>query len=229
MSVSAPLWTGTVFIPASLILVRYPSGQLAGAWPRRFERAVLIGFPILWIGYATSAESVTDEVAGHLPPVLLPEPVSGTLMAVGLLLVVGGTVAIVVDAFRRVFRGDRAERPALLLLLVTFQLGTVAFDDRRVGLVAVAVLATTSDFFVYSRSARPEMLYALFCTLQMLGLMIAVRNAERGFSSARGAALAWGATVAAILAKGPQHPVFFLLGTSLALVLRQPRLSPGKW
>jgi 4-amino-4-deoxy-L-arabinose transferase-like glycosyltransferase len=114
----------------------------------------------------------------------------------------------------------------LLLLIVTFQLGAVAFDDARVGLVAATVLATTSDFFIYSRSARPEMLYTLFCVLQMLGLMIAVRREERGLSTARGAALAWGATVAALLAKGPQHPAFFLIGTSLALVLRRPRLSP---
>jgi 4-amino-4-deoxy-L-arabinose transferase-like glycosyltransferase len=95
-------------------------------------------------------------------------------------------------------------------------------------LVAATVLATTSDFCIYSRSARPEMLYALFCVLQMLGLMIAVRRAERGLSTNGGAALAWGATVAAIFAKGPQHPAFFLLGTSLALALRRPRLSPMK-
>lgn len=114
----------------------------------------------------------------------------------------------------------------LLLLIVTFQLGTVAFDDRGVGLVAAMLLATTSDFFIYSRSARPEMLYTLFCALQMLGLMIAVRRAERGLSTGAGAALAWGATAAAIFAKGPQHPAFFLLGTSLALALRKPRLAP---
>ena len=91
--------------------------------------------------------------------------------------------------------------------------GEVAPGDARVGLVAATVLATTSDFFIYSRSARPEMLYTLFCVLQMLGLMIAVRRAEHGLSTARGAALAWGATVAALLAKGPQHPAVFLAGT----------------
>jgi 4-amino-4-deoxy-L-arabinose transferase-like glycosyltransferase len=116
----------------------------------------------------------------------------------------------------------------LLLLLVTFQLGAVAFDDRRVGLVAVAIFATTSDFVIYSRSARPEMLYALFCTLQMLGLMICVRRAEHGFSTKGGAALAWGAAIAAIYAKGPQSPAFFVIGTSLALVMRRPRISPVK-
>lgn len=115
-----------------------------------------------------------------------------------------------------------------LLLLVTFLLGSVAFDDRRVGLVAAAMLATSYDFFTYSRSARPEMLYALFCVLQMLGLMIAVRRAERGLSTTGGAVLAWSATVAALYAKGPQLPGFFLIGTALALALRRPRLSPVK-
>lgn len=113
-----------------------------------------------------------------------------------------------------------------LLLIVTFFLGTVAFDDRRVGLVAAAILATSSDFFIYSRSARPEMLYALFSVLQMLGLMIAVRRAEHGFSTLGGATLAWIATVFALYAKGPQSPAFFVVGTCLALLMRRPRLSP---
>jgi len=113
-----------------------------------------------------------------------------------------------------------------LLLIVTFFLGTVAFDDRRVGLVAAVILATSSDFFIYSRSARPEMLYALFSVLQMLGLMIAVRRAEHGLSTLGGATLAWIATVFALYAKGPQSPSFFVVGTSLALLMRRPRLSP---
>ena len=114
----------------------------------------------------------------------------------------------------------------LMLLLVTFQLGAVAFDDRRVGLVAAAIFATTSSFFIFSRSARPEIVYALCCTLQMLGIMIAIRRAERGLSTTAGATLAWVAAVAGVFAKGPQAPAFFLIGTSLALVTRRPRLSP---
>jgi signal transduction histidine kinase len=118
LSLSAPLWIGTVFIPASMVLVRYPSGRITGTWPRRFERAVLAGLAVLWFGYATSAESVADEVPDALPPVLLPTPVGGTLTVIGASLLVVGTLLIVLDALRRVFRGDRAERPALFLLLL---------------------------------------------------------------------------------------------------------------
>ena len=113
----------------------------------------------------------------------------------------------------------------ILLLVVTFLLGTLAFDDRRVGLVAAAIFATSWSFFLYSRSARPEMLYALFCTAQMLGLVIAVRRASEGRSSTPGAVLAWLAMAGALLAKGPQFPVFLLAGVSLALWIRLPRLS----
>jgi 4-amino-4-deoxy-L-arabinose transferase-like glycosyltransferase len=115
---------------------------------------------------------------------------------------------------------------APLLLIVTFFLGAVAFDDCRIGFAAAAILATSSDFFIYSRSARPEMLYALFCVLQMLGLMIAVRRAEHGLSTLGSAALAWAATIFAMYAKGPQSPALFIVGTCLALVMRRPRLSP---
>jgi 4-amino-4-deoxy-L-arabinose transferase-like glycosyltransferase len=112
----------------------------------------------------------------------------------------------------------------MLLLPVTFALGVVAFGDRRVGVAAAAMLATTWDFFKYSRSARPEMLYALFCALLMLGLLLAIRAARRREPTWPGALLAWTAAAAALYAKGPHHPLFFLTGTSLALLAQHPRL-----
>jgi 4-amino-4-deoxy-L-arabinose transferase-like glycosyltransferase len=114
---------------------------------------------------------------------------------------------------------------ALLLLLVTYGIGKVAFADPRVGLVAAAVMAATWDFFRYSRSARPEMLYALFCTLMVLGIVLAVRRIETDRAQSRGGLLVWASLAGALFAKGPQHPLFFLLGTALALWLRRPRAS----
>jgi 4-amino-4-deoxy-L-arabinose transferase-like glycosyltransferase len=114
---------------------------------------------------------------------------------------------------------------AILLLFVTFLLGTIAFKDRRVGLLATAILATSWSFMTFSRSARPEMLYTLFCSVQMLGLMIAVRHTQKGRSSMAGAILAWLAMAGALLAKGPQLPIFLLAGVSLALWYRMPRLK----
>jgi two-component system NarL family sensor kinase len=111
------LWIGTVFLPASLVLVRYPSGAIAGRWPRRFDRAVLVGLALVYVAYALSPSSVTDEVRGHQPPVVLPGPVAAVLAIPGLVLLLAGTMAIVGDAVRRAIRADRRERPALLLLL----------------------------------------------------------------------------------------------------------------
>jgi 4-amino-4-deoxy-L-arabinose transferase-like glycosyltransferase len=113
----------------------------------------------------------------------------------------------------------------VLVLMVTFVLGCVAFDDRRVGLLAAAILGTTWDFYAYSRSARPEMIYVLFCTIEVLALMIAAKRHAAGRSSLPAALLAWGAMAVALMAKGPQFPIFLLAGVALALWRRSPR--PG--
>jgi signal transduction histidine kinase len=125
LSLSAPLWIGTVFIPVSLVLVRYPSGAVQGRWPRRFERAVLLGLLLVYLAYAFSSSSVTDEVRGHEPPLLLPEPVAAVLGIPGVVLLIAGTAAIVGDAVRRTVRADPRERPALLLLLTASVLAAV--------------------------------------------------------------------------------------------------------
>jgi 4-amino-4-deoxy-L-arabinose transferase-like glycosyltransferase len=75
----------------------------------------------------------------------------------------------------------------ILLLVATFQLGAAGFGDARVGLAAAAMLATTYFFFLFSRSARPEMLYASFCALQMLGIAGAIRRFERDEAPGRAA------------------------------------------
>ena len=119
LSLTAPLWVAAVFIPVTVLLVRYPSGIIAGRWPRRFDRAVIVGYALLYVAYAGSSQSVTDEVPGHLPPVVLPQVVGGVLAATGLLLLAVGTVLIVADAVRRAIRSERQDRAPLLLLLTT--------------------------------------------------------------------------------------------------------------
>lgn len=119
LSLSAPLWIASVFIPVSVLLVRYPSGSITGRWPQRFDRAVIAGYALVYVGYAGSSQSVTDEVPGREPPVLLPDAVGATLGATGMALLLVGTGLIVGDAVRRVIRTDPQERAPLLLLLVT--------------------------------------------------------------------------------------------------------------
>ena len=80
---------------------------------------VLVAFGLVYVGYATSAQSVTDQVPGARPPLLLPEAVAGFLLLAGGLLLLAGVLAIVGDALRRALRVGSRERAALLWLLVT--------------------------------------------------------------------------------------------------------------
>jgi len=111
----------------------------------------------------------------------------------------------------------------LLLLLVTYGIGRQLVDGPPGGLVSAGLLASCFPFFLYARSARAEMLYTLLCALMVFGFLLALRRTERARSSTGAAALAWGAFSLALLAKGPQFPLFILLGLLLALSLRKPR------
>jgi 4-amino-4-deoxy-L-arabinose transferase-like glycosyltransferase len=110
------------------------------------------------------------------------------------------------------------------LLFVTYALGVAAFEPR-VGLLAAAFLATSWDFFTYARSARPEMLYALACTVALLGFVRALRRADEGRSSASAAFLAWSALAVSLLAKGPQIPAFFVTAVLVVCAWTEPRRS----
>ena len=117
LSLVSSLWVPAVFIPVTLLLVRYPSGVIRGAWARRFDRAALVSLVVLCLGYASHPTSVQDVVADELPPVRLPLPAAEILLVAGALVLLAATVCIVADALRRVTRGRLEERPALLLLL----------------------------------------------------------------------------------------------------------------
>jgi 4-amino-4-deoxy-L-arabinose transferase-like glycosyltransferase len=89
-----------------------------------------------------------------------------------------------VAASHRLRGGDAAERiseltarlPSMLagvaLLFVTVAIGSVAFRDRRVGWTAAVLLATSWGFSRWAHNARPEMAYALFCSLMVLGFLL---------------------------------------------------------
>jgi signal transduction histidine kinase len=117
LQLSAPLWLVAVFLPATSMLLRYPSGHVEGRWARRVERAVLVGLALLYVGYATADHSVTDEIEGHLPVVSLPEVVSGILMGACALLIVPGALFTLVHTVRRTWRASYPERQQLAWLL----------------------------------------------------------------------------------------------------------------
>lgn len=117
LSLSAPLWLLAVFLPVTCLLLRYPSGTVQGRWARRVDRGVTAGLLAVWVAYATSAESVTDVLKGHEPPVNLPGAVRGPLFAVGALLVLGGVVFTLVHTGIRTWRATYPERQQLLWLV----------------------------------------------------------------------------------------------------------------
>lgn len=112
----------------------------------------------------------------------------------------------------------------LLIILVSYGLGLFVTRDPRGGLIAAGLIATSWSFYTYSRSGRPDMLYALLCALTALGFAMAVRRAEEGRSTLGAAVLAWGAFGLALMAKGPQFPLIIFLGVLITLLVREPRL-----
>lgn len=109
----------------------------------------------------------------------------------------------------------------LLIIIVVYGLGRLLTRDPRGGLIAAALMASCVAFYLYSRSARPEMVYALFCALMTFGLVWAVRRAESGQSTVVAAALTWGSFALSLMAKGPQFPMFILLGVLLTVLIRR--------
>jgi signal transduction histidine kinase len=179
LSLSAPLWLAAVFIPVSVLLVRYPSGTIVGRWPRRFDRAAIVGYVLLYVAYAGSPSSVTDEVPGHLPPVVLPEVVGATLGGAGLFLLLAGSMLIVADAVRRALRSSPQERAPLLLLLTTaVTAAVVIFVGPNVagGQVAyVAVLAAIGVGVLRYRALGIELVVRrTVISVLLTGLVLAV-------------------------------------------------------
>jgi signal transduction histidine kinase len=178
MSLGAPLWIPAVAIPVTLMLVRYPTGTIHGGWARRFDRVVMFGFLLLYVGYATSPTSVTDVVRGHLPPWHVPVPVADGFAMCGAVLMLTGLVGIVVDAIRRAIRSDQRERMALILVTLATVLavvtiffgpaewmGSVAFVGI---LVAVAVGVLRYQALGIEVVVRRTLIYATLTGLVLL-------------------------------------------------------------
>lgn len=150
LSLTAGLWVPSVFIPASLLLVRYPTGSLSGRWARRLEQAAMAGLGITYLAYTMSREAVADVVRDETSPITAPAVAIPAVIVGGLVLLVS-TLLIVGEALWRI-RRPGPERAALLLLLGTSvaaavviffgpseRLGTIAYFGILVA-VAVGVL-----------------------------------------------------------------------------------------
>lgn len=140
LSLTAGLWVPAVFVPTSLLLVRYPTGSLTGTWPRRFELAALAGLVLIQVGYAMSREAVTDVVRDETSPITLPDA-SVPLLGAGIVVLMASTLLIIGDAARRIRQRPGQERSALLLLLGTTVAAAVVIFYGPVEWLASAAFA----------------------------------------------------------------------------------------
>ena len=106
------------------------------------------------------------------------------------------------------------------ILLCTIALGLTLFDART-ALLAGALLGSSAGIFSFIHDARPDLLYAFFTTLMLLGLARAVL---RPTTARWWMGLAWLACGLAILTKGPQLPLMVLVGALPAC-----RRYAGSW
>jgi 4-amino-4-deoxy-L-arabinose transferase-like glycosyltransferase len=113
---------------------------------------------------------------------------------------------------------------AVLLGLVTCWIAVAAFDERRAGLAAGALCATSAGVAGFAHNARPEMVYALGCAVELLGFVLVLRARERGRRGGGPAMLAWLGFLWALLAKGPLLPSFVALGVAAAACIARPRV-----
>jgi 4-amino-4-deoxy-L-arabinose transferase-like glycosyltransferase len=115
---------------------------------------------------------------------------------------------------------------AVALVALTMALALVVTDVRRTSLWAGALLASSWGFFDWSHSAQPEMLYAAFCALEVLGFAFARRAAQEQRSTLPGGVIAWSAFGAAVLTKGPLLPTFLLIGVVAGALYERRQLRP---
>lgn len=107
----------------------------------------------------------------------------------------------------------------LVVLSCTLGLGVLLFD-RGTALIAGALLVGSAGLFSFMHDGRPDMLYAAWCSLMLLGFANCTRTHPATARNQRSwCLLAWVACAGAILTKGPQIPLFIVLGLALHLWL----------
>ncbi|MGE0485929.1 MAG: ArnT family glycosyltransferase [Gammaproteobacteria bacterium] len=105
----------------------------------------------------------------------------------------------------------------LAIVLVTAALGTRLYGDRRAGLLAALLTATTAGWFAFTHDARPDMLYAALCLGGFAAFALSATDAAH--APPAGAMLVmWMCYALAVLAKGPHIPALLLAGCAWWMV-----------
>src|SRR5690349_4829690 len=117
LQLSGGLWVPAVFIPVTVLLLRYPVGEVRGLWSRRFDRVGWTGLALVWVAYSLSPAGVTD-VAPTLTSVLTPPVVVGAVLGlVAAAAVLSTTAFAVVNTVVRTLRAGYPERQQLAWLV----------------------------------------------------------------------------------------------------------------
>ena len=106
------------------------------------------------------------------------------------------------------------------VIVVMVVLGTRVYG-MRAALYGVGLFVTSAGYFTYTHDARPEMLYAFFCTVGLACSMVATSINTRPRTAL--VYLMWLSYALAILTKGPQLPLMFILASVVFIVFVQGR------
>ena len=114
--------------------------------------------------------------------------------------------------------------PSLLaglgVMVLMVWLGARAFNVRT-ALYGVGLFVGSAGYFTYTHDARPEMLYTFFCTAGLASFMLATLTKTQPRAAL--IYLMWLSYALAILTKGPQIPLMFLLASIVFIVFVQGR------
>lgn len=106
------------------------------------------------------------------------------------------------------------------IVLCTFIAGNVLFGLRPAFLSSFMLL-TTSGWFTYTHDARPDMVYAFFCSLSMTAFLVTINLSKNNKYACAVTCLIWISMALATLTKGPHMPLAYLAGMLIYLKIRK--------
>ena len=117
LQLSGGLWVPVVFLPVTLLMLRYPSGEVSGRWSHRVDRVAKAGLLLVYVGYSLSDAGVTD-VAPKLERVIAPPLVVAAVLGLGgAALVLAATGFTLVNTVVRALRAGYPERQQLTWMI----------------------------------------------------------------------------------------------------------------
>ncbi len=103
-----------------------------------------------------------------------------------------------------------------LLVLVTAWLTYLATQSYEAALVAAVLIGTSNGLVAWSHNARPEMVYATLCGVQIASFAAAVSAVRSGRRPTLWSLFGWIAAAAATMSKGPHYPLFLVVSVAVA-------------